>query len=323
MRDSYNRKIDYMRISVTNKCNFRCTYCMPEAKKVEETLSLDEIYQVAFAASECSISKFKITGGEPLVREGIVDFIKRLNDLDNVKDITMTSNGFYLLKYADALKSAGISSINVSLDSLDKEKFKKIAGVDALEDVTAGIEASIKAGISTKINTVIQRGVNDDELFDIIELAKNNRVNIRFIEMMPIGHGKESKGVSNFEILERMKEKYIITEDTRRHGNGPAKYMKLEGFTGSIGFISAIHGKFCDACNRIRFTSTGKLKPCLCYDSNIDLKDILKDDSLSIDEKNTILREKINECIVSKPLAHSFEDISKISELKGMSEIGG
>ena len=140
---------------------------MPETKKVEETLSLDEIYEVAFAASECGITKYKITGGEPLIRDGIVDFIKKLHTLDNIKDITMTTNGFYLEKLATDLRKSGLSSVNISLDTLEREKFKKITGVDALNDVMSGIKEAINAGISTKINTVIQKGVNDDELFDI------------------------------------------------------------------------------------------------------------------------------------------------------------
>ena len=296
---------------------------MPETKKVEETLSLDEIYEVAFAASECGITKYKITGGEPLIREGIVDFIKKLNTLDNIKDITMTTNGFYLEKLAKDLKKAGLSSVNISLDTLKRDKFKKITGVDALNDVTAGIKEAINAGISTKINTVIQKGVNDDELFDIIELAKNDKLNIRFIEMMPIGHGKESIGMSNIDILERIKERYNVSKDNKKYGNGPAKYIKLEGFTGAIGFISAMHGKFCDNCNRIRFTSTGKLKPCLCYESNIDVKDILKNTEIGSEKKHNILKEKIRECIAGKPEAHAFEDLSKISEMKDMVEIGG
>lgn len=296
---------------------------MPETKKVEETLSLDEIYEVVFAASECGITKYKITGGEPLIRDGIVDFIKKLHKLENIKDITMTTNGFYLKNLAKELKQAGLSSVNISLDTLNKEKFKKIAGVDALNDVLSGIKEAINAGISTKINTVIQKGVNDDELFDIIELARNDKLNIRFIEMMPIGHGKESIGISNVEILERIKERYNFAEDNKKHGNGPAKYIKLDGFNGSIGFISAIHGKFCDNCNRIRFTSTGKLKPCLCYESNIDVKDILKNTEIGSDKKHNILKEKIRECIAGKPEAHAFEDLSKISEMKDMVEIGG
>ena len=312
-----------MRISVTNRCNFRCTYCMPETKKVDETLSLDEIYEVVLAAGKCGITKFKITGGEPLIRDGIVDFIKKLHDIDSVKDITMTTNGFYLCKYARDLADAGLSSVNISLDSLKKDRFFKITGVDAFDDVINGIYEAEKSGLSTKINTVLQRGVNEDELFDIIGLAKDKNINIRFIEMMPIGHGKESDGVSNFEVSEKIKEKYIVREDNKRHGNGPAKYIKLEGFKGSIGFISAIHGKFCDGCNRIRFTSNGKLKPCLCYASNIDLKDIIKDTTIGFNEKIQLLEEKIRECITTKPKAHAFEDLSKVSELKDMVEIGG
>ena len=235
----------------------------------------------------------------------------------------MTTNGFYLCKYAKDLAEAGLSSVNVSLDSLKKDRFLKITGVDAFSDVMDGIYKAERSGLSTKINTVLQRGVNDDELFDIIGLARDNNINIRFIEMMPIGHGKESSGVSNFEVSEKIKEKYIVSEDNKRHGNGPAKYIKLEGFKGSIGFISAIHGKFCDGCNRIRFTSNGKLKPCLCYASNIDLKDIIKDKTIESDKKIKLLEEKIRECITTKPKAHAFEDLSKVSELKDMVEIGG
>jgi possible molybdenum (mo2+) cofactor biosynthesis enzyme len=296
---------------------------MPETKKVEDTLSFDEIYEVALAACECGITKFKITGGEPLVRDGIVDFIRRLHGIDSVKDITMTTNGFYLYKYAKSLADAGLSSVNISLDSLKKERFVKITGVDALSDVVKGINEAKRAGLSTKINTVLQRGVNEDELFDIIGLAKDKKINVRFIEMMPIGHGRESVGVANFEILEKIKKKYIVSEDNKRYGNGPAKYIKLEGFAGSIGFIGAIHNKFCEGCNRIRFTSNGKLKPCLCYASNIDLKDIIKDTTIGFDKRIHLLRERISECIDSKPKAHAFEDLSKVSEIKDMVEIGG
>jgi possible molybdenum (mo2+) cofactor biosynthesis enzyme len=195
--------------------------------------------------------------------------------------------------------------------------------VDALSDVIKGINEAKRVGLSTKINTVLQRGVNEDELFDIIGLAKDKKINVRFIEMMPIGHGRESVGVANFEILEKIKERYIVSEDNKRHGNGPAKYIKLEGFAGSIGFIGAIHNKFCEGCNRIRFTSNGKLKPCLCYASNIDLKDIIKDTTIGFDKRIHLLRERISECIDSKPKAHAFEDLSKVSEIKDMVEIGG
>ena len=209
MRDCYNRKIDYMRISVTNRCNFRCTYCMPETKKVEETLSLDEIYEVAFAASECGITKYKITGGEPLIREGIVDFIKKLHTLDNIKDITMTTNGFYLEKLAKDLKKAGLSSVNISLDTLEREKFKKIAGVDALNDVMAGIKEAINAGISTKINTVIQKGVNDDELFDSARvLIAQLRKGLRLVD----GEDNELRTLLGFgiELLNVLIETWVI-----------------------------------------------------------------------------------------------------------------
>lgn len=324
MRDTYHREIDYMRISLTNRCNFRCKYCMPEVKKTKDPLELDEIYEAALAAVDCGITKFKITGGEPLIRKGTADFIKKLCEIEKVRDVTMTTNGFYLKENAWGLKAAGLSSVNISLDTLKSERFKDIVGIDALSNVLDGIKAAVDAKLKTKINTVIQRGVNEDEIFNIVELAKDLNVDIRFIEMMPIGHGKSYAGVSNEEIMSRIKAKYGSYEKVQgRRGNGPAEYIKLPGFTAAIGFIGAVHNKFCESCNRIRLTSTGKLKPCLCYDSNIDISNILKDEVLIINEKREKLRESIMECIISKPCSHSFEDLSKVSELKDMVEIGG
>ena len=297
---------------------------MPEVKKQEDPLSLDDIYRVAYVASCCGITKFKITGGEPLVREGVGDFIKRLYKIRTVKDITMTTNGFYLSEYALELKKAGLSSVNISLDTLSRERFKDITGVDALSKVMEGIEDSVNSGLKTKLNTVIQRGINEEDIFDIIALARDRDVDIRFIEMMPIGHGKTSQGVSNEEILKKIENKYKSFEKiSARRGNGPAEYIKIPGFKGAIGFIGAVHNKFCESCNRIRLTSTGKLKPCLCYSSNIDISGILMDSLLSDRRKDERLKECIMECIKRKQCSHSFEDFSKVSELRDMSEIGG
>lgn len=296
---------------------------MPQTKELDEILSFDEIYQVAVSASKCDISKFKITGGEPLIRVGIVDFIKKLGKLENIEDITMTTNGFYLPRFVKDLKEAGLSSINISLDSLDREKFKNITGTDALMQVMDGIEAAVEACLNVKINTVIQKNINEDELFDIIDLARNKPLDIRFIEIMPIGYGKTSKGVSNDEILEKIKSRYNVEKEDKKHGNGPAEYIRISEFEGAVGFIGAIHNKFCENCNRIRLTSTGQLKSCLCYASSIDLKYILKNNLLTIEEKQLKLEECIRECILKKPHSHAFEDISKVSELKDMAEIGG
>lgn len=325
MIDSYGRKIEYLRISVTDRCNLRCRYCMPNGVdliSMKDILSFEEIVEVAKAAASIGITRLKVTGGEPLVRIGCTDLIEQLKAVDGIEEVTLTTNGILLSKYLDALLRAGTDAVNISLDTLDKEKYRAITGFDQLENVLQSIDDCLSRGVHLKINCVLQQGLNDDEWPDLIMLAKDNRLDVRFIEIMPIGQGALFNPISNDDILCRMMKRFPgIEEDDRKHGNGPAKYVSIPGFTGGVGFISALHGKFCSSCNRLRMTAVGELKPCLCFGDTIDLREILrsKDDP----ERHQLLKDTLTKAIMSKPESHCFEDRSLITENKRMISIGG
>lgn len=332
MKDSYGRVIDYMRISITDRCNLRCRYCMPDGIKsipMEKILTLEEIAEVCQIASELGITKFKVTGGEPLVRKGCIELIHMLKALPNTEQVTLTTNGILLAVYAKELKEAGIDGVNVSLDTLCAEKFAEITGYDRLKDVLEGIRTAHALGLKVKINTVLQKGVNEGEWEALLQIAKETPIDIRFIEMMPIGHGSRKASVSNQELLEKIRGKYgEMTEEAKKqqsggrgafsgHGNGPAVYYQIPGFQGSVGFISALHGKFCDSCNRIRMTAEGFIKPCLCYDTGISIKEAVRNHQ---PEK---VRRLLAQAISEKPEAHCFEKKEEITEKREMSRIGG
>jgi len=197
-------------------------------------------------------------------------------------------------------------------------------GVDAGDRVLQGIKEAVVSGIPVKLNTVLQKGVNEDEIFALLALCKKYPLDLRFIEMMPIGYGKEQDGIGNDFLLEKLKKIYSgITKDISTHGNGPAKYYKIPGFQGSVGFISAMHGKFCSHCNRIRLTSTGKIKPCLCFGNSIDVRECLRNPAFSEEQRDEILLEKIQESIWAKPESHCFEKLSEVTEKREMGRIGG
>lgn len=289
---------------------------------MKDILSFEEIVEVAKAAASIGITRLKVTGGEPLVRIGCTDLIEQLKAVDGIEEVTLTTNGILLSKYLDALLRAGTDAVNISLDTLDKEKYRAITGFDQLENVLQSIDDCLSRGVHLKINCVLQQGLNDDEWPDLIMLAKDNRLDVRFIEIMPIGQGALFNPISNDDILCRMMKRFPgIEEDDRKHGNGPAKYVSIPGFTGGVGFISALHGKFCSSCNRLRMTAVGELKPCLCFGDTIDLREILrsKDDP----ERHLLLKDTLTKAIMSKPESHCFEDRSLITENKRMISIGG
>ncbi|MCI9390531.1 MAG: GTP 3',8-cyclase MoaA [Lachnospiraceae bacterium] len=321
MTDKYGRIIDYMRVSIIDRCNLRCQYCMPTDIKwipPQEILSLEEITEICRQASQIGIKKIKVTGGEPLIRKGCVDLIRMLKEIPGIEQVTLTTNGVLLAQYAEQLNNAGLDAINVSLDTLDPEKYLKITQSDALADVLDGISAIEKYDIPLKINSVLQRGVNDSDWQELIGLAKDRRIDVRFIEMMPIGHGKQFDPISNAEILQKLREHYGALEEVEKvRGNGPATYCHIPAFTGNIGFISAIHGKFCSACNRIRLTSTGQIKPCLCYEDHISLKEAVR--SGRTDEIQKLLLSAIDR----KPDGHRFDESEMITEKHEMAQIGG
>ncbi|MEG0292159.1 MAG: GTP 3',8-cyclase MoaA [Anaerovoracaceae bacterium] len=321
MRDSHDRNIDYMRISITDRCNLRCTYCMPMGVELfshDEVLSYDEIVMVCREAVKLGIVKFKITGGEPLVRKDCAKLIKSIYEIDGVRDVTLTTNGVLLKKQLNELIEAGLKSVNISLDSIDRERYQKITGFDSLNDVLESIEAAVKAGLKVKINSVLHDEDYKDDFNKLLEFPKKYKIDLRFIEMMPIGYGSESYLVSNESLLNHIKSIYKGVEtEMKPRGNGPAIYYKIEEFEGCVGFISAIHGKFCDKCNRIRMTSTGEVKFCLCFEKHVNIKDAIK----AGDTK--AINELLKEAILSKPEKHCFEELENVTEFKKMAQIGG
>ena len=283
-----------------------------------EILTYDEIVAVCKEAVKLGIVKFKITGGEPLVRKDCANLVKMIYQIDGVSEVTLTTNGVLLKKYLSALINSGIHSVNVSLDTLDREKYKKITGFDELDKVLESIEAALDAGLKVKINSVMHTKDYKEDFNNLILMAKEKPIDVRFIEMMPIGLGQESYLVSNEDLFLELKSRYkgIEFDDVER-GNGPSIYYKIPGFKGDIGFISAIHGKFCKDCNRIRLTSVGELKSCLCYGNEISLKKALREGDDA--EVGRLIRESIT----SKPKQHCFEELENITEKKRMAQIGG
>lgn len=325
MKDRFSRTIDYMRVSVTDRCNLRCRYCMPQGIRtvpMSEVLTYEEILEVVRAAAWCGISRLKITGGEPLVRLGVAGLVRELKRVPGVEQVTMTTNGALLAAAMPELKAAGLDAVNVSLDTLDAGQFQEITGFDLLDAVKSGIDAALSAGIPTKVNAVLQEGVNEDEWDRLLQMARTKPLDVRFIELMPMGEGRRFYPVNNERLLEAIREKYPGMErDQRVHGNGPAVYFRIPGFQGGVGFISALHGKFCGSCNRLRLTALGGLKSCLCFADSLDLRSILR--STHGEEKKAALREAIRTAIEGKPQGHRFEERDGVSEPHGMSEIGG
>lgn len=325
MIDQYRRSIDYMRISITDRCNLRCTYCMPEdIEKLEHEsiLTFEEILRICSCASLLGIKNIKVTGGEPLVRKDAVKLIAEIKALPGIEHVTLTTNGVLLEEYVDELARIPMDGVNVSLDTLNPMIFKKITGRDEFEKVWNGLQKLIKSGIPTKINCVPQRGINEDELMDIVELAVKMPVDVRFIEMMPIGFGKDFEPIKGEELKNKIREKYPkIISQSKKRGFGPAEYITSDEWKGNIGFINAISHKFCSSCNRIRLTSKGFLKPCLCYGDGIDLMTVMRNGAT--DKELTSLLSK---AIEKKPLEHNFGNQGKEQnnlEMREMFKIGG
>ena len=291
MLDKLNRKIDYLRISVIDRCNLRCVYCMPEegieSIPHDEILTYDEILRICEIVSELGIRKIKITGGEPLVRKDIVNLIRDIKNIDKIEQVTLTTNGILLHEMLDDLYDAGIDAINISLDTLNKDNFKKITRRDGLEKVLMSIDKAYDLGIRVKINCLAIRDFNLREIVEIASFAKDREIDVRFIELMPIGFGKKYTQIDNDEILSILESRFgtfeIVTE---KRGNGPAKYYRNQNMKGCIGFISAISHEFCESCNRIRLTSSGFLKLCLHYNKGIDLKGPIRNGISDEDLKN-------------------------------------
>lgn len=323
MKDNFGRNIDYMRVSITDRCNLRCRYCMPEGARwvpMSEILTYEQIIEICTEAATLGIRKLKVTGGEPLVRRGCPELIRRLKEIPGIQQVTMTTNGVLLSQYMDVLLRNGLDGVNISLDTLDRERYAWITGSDSLDEVLDSIMRALKSGIKVKINSVLFGDEASDEWKSLVLMAKERNIDVRFIELMPIGYGKTFEPISNSRLMTMIRQLYPgIETDESVHGNGPAVYYKIPGFKGSIGFISPIHGKFCHQCNRLRLTSKGILKPCLCYGEGIDLKSVFERKG----EKKDDIRRAIRQGIEMKPEGHCFEKKESITENKNMIQIGG
>ena len=303
--DTFGRKITYLRISVTDRCNLRCAYCMPAAGIVRQShdsiLRYEEIFKIVQVAADNGVTEIRLTGGEPLVRADIVELIKMIRSLPQITDISLTTNALLLEEYAAKLKLAGLNRVNISLDTLDPEKFKKITRVGSFEKVWAGILAAEAVGLQPiKLNAVVIRGLNDTEIPALAHLSVDKPWNIRFIELMPVknqeswGDGflpPEDAYVSKQEMLQIL-QTYNLQAVHDMDGSGPAKYYRIPGAKGTIGFISPIGEKFCDECNRLRLTADGNLRPCLLSEIEIPLREAIRkgEDILPLLQKAVLLK---------------------------------
>jgi cyclic pyranopterin phosphate synthase len=320
--DSYGRRIDYLRISVTDRCNLRCIYCLPPEGvphiSHSEILSYEEIRAVVQAAAQLDIRRVRLTGGEPLVRADFPELVKMLSRIEGIMELSLTTNGALLKDHAQALRQAGLSRVNVSLDTLRADRFRDITRLGELEDVLAGIEAAKKAGLHPiKTNTVVVRGINDDEILDFAGLTYREGWHVRFIELMPF------KGVAqpvpSVEVQQHVSSLGKLEPCMSMTGNGPARYYRLAGAKGTIGFISPLTEiSFCSRCNRIRLTPDGKLRPCLLGDNEIDLRTPLRNNASMEELKRLILR-----AVASKPEHHHLKDTNHRPLERKMSQIGG
>ncbi len=325
MMDSYHRRIDYLRISITDRCNLRCVYCMPEGGITplhhEDVLRFEEIARLVGVGASLGIRHLRLTGGEPLVRKGVVDLVRLLRQVPGIETLTMTTNGVALALLAGELAQAGLDRVNVSLDTLRPERYAAITRWGHLQDALAGIEAALAAGLTpVKVNHVVARGLNDDEAVDFARTTLERPWHVRFIEFMPLG-----------EQAQQARRDYVSSEETRAQivaalgelepaeieTHGPARTWRLPGAQGTIGFISALSEHFCQSCNRLRLTSDGKLVPCLFSDREYDLRGPLRAGA-----DDATLRALWEHVIACKPDGHHLEGVLTTTEHR-MSQIGG
>ena len=323
MRDALGREINYMRLSVTDRCNLRCRYCMP-AEGVPPTahgdiLRYEELLRVAQAAVSLGIDRFKVTGGEPLVRRGIMDFIRSLKTLPGVKQVTLTTNGLLLPSLLDGLLDAGLDAVNISLDTRDNAQYQFITRSSHTADEVLHTARLCAGRLPTKINAVLLPETAAQRI-PLAQLAEELPVDVRFIERMPLGAADIGAAESvHREVIDRLRAVWPdLAPVQERRGNGPARYYASSGLRGCIGLIEAVSHAFCASCNRVRLTSTGLLKPCLCYETESDLKPLLRGGA-----DDAALRDAIEQAVQDKPAAHCFAERQAVTERKSMNQIGG
>ncbi len=325
--DKNNRRINYLRLSITDRCNLRCIYCMPkegiEFLPHDDILRYEEMLHIVRLAVQRGIEKIRLTGGEPLVRKGFVDFLKELNRIDGLKEISLTTNGVLLKEYAAEIKKSGVHRINISLDSLKPERYFSITGRDMFDRVWEGIQEAEAQGFDPiKINIVAIRGVNDDEILDFARLTLDKPYHIRFIEHMPIGDGNtwnSDKFISILDIYKHIETIGRLKPIERKNGlDGPAQNYMLEGAKGRIGLIGALSNHFCDICNRLRLTADGHLRSCLFSDNEIDILTPLRNG-----EGDDVLLGLLDRSIREKPERHNLNTFGQRNCTRLMSSIGG
>ena len=323
--DRLGRRITYLRLSVTDRCDFRCTYCMSEKMQFlphEALMSLDECLRLVATFVDLGVTKVRITGGEPLVRRNVIWLLRELGRLPGLHDLVLTTNGSQLARYAHELKDAGVRRLNVSLDTLNPLRFAQITRTGSLEQVLAGLQAARQAGFTrTKINTVMMRGINDHELVHLAEFAIALGMDIAFIEEMPLGAvgGRNTRYISSDEALEHLQSRFRLSPSMASTG-GPAAYWNVEGSRSRIGFIAPHSHNFCDSCNRVRVTAQGDLYPCLGHDDKIALLPALRDDASG----DAALRDAIRQGLGIKPERHDFNaQHSAPKVMRFMSMTGG
>ncbi|MBU2462129.1 GTP 3',8-cyclase MoaA [bacterium] len=324
LNDSYNRQIDYLRISITDMCNLHCIYCRPwkeiGKKGHQEILRYEEITRLASLMAQLGIKRIRVTGGEPLIKKDVTHLLKELAEINYIEELSLTTNATKLAQLAWQLKEVGVNRVNISLDSLNKDRYFKITGGGKLDDVLSGIEEALKAGlVPLKINMVVMKGINDDELEEFALLTLNKDLHIRFIEFMPIGQQKvewRDRFLPTYLLKERLNSYFGLVPANGIPGNGPAEYYQIKGALGGIGFISPISNHFCSKCNRLRLTPDGYLRLCLGKEMEVDLKTPLREGRS--DEE---LKEIILQAIRHKPFGHQFH----LKELSGrqMVAMGG
>jgi len=328
VHDSFGREIDYLRLSVTDRCNLRCVYCVPDSHvrrtRPEEILRYEEIVRLITSFSELGISKVRVTGGEPLVRANLPELIRRMSGIGGISDISLSTNGILLGRWAGELREAGVSRVNISLDTLDPDKFRTIARVGRLEDVLDGLDATLRAGLSpVKINVVVARGINDGEIGDFARMTERLPVHVRFIELMPMGEGhfySEERRAPIWEMMDRLPSLVPLPSGDGPTGHGPAHYFRMPGARGTVGFIGALSHKFCSSCNRLRLSSKGVLYPCLDSTEGVDLLTPIRKGADDADVRDLILQT-----VRKKPAGHSMADRVRghIARKPVMCQIGG
>ena len=324
MKDSFGRTIDYLRISLTDRCNLRCSYCMPregvELTSHSEILSLEEVLRVSEIMAGLGIKKIRLTGGEPLLRKNLIWLVEKLGKIHGIEKLALTTNGILLKEMLPRLAGAGLKEVNISLDTLERENYQKITGSDSLMEVLAGIDAACEAGLKVKINCVPVKELNSSDLKELAALSKDREIDVRFIELMPLGCGRQYTHIPADEILKSLEEEYGEYEEiTTGKEKSVASYVRFKDFKGKTGFITPLSHAFCSNCNRIRLSSEGFLKLCLAYDYGVDLKKMLRGT-----ESDDEIADAVKKAVCLKPAAHAFNRENEGPEEKrNMNKIGG